>query len=56
MKEALADDRDARVHVGPPDPWERERVFDGNVRDLTVWTQALSPDALRTLWAAGKAP
>lgn len=52
----LADDDHANVHVAPPDPWERERIFAGDVRDMTVWKQALSPDALKSLWAAGKAP
>lgn len=47
-------DDEARVHVMPRDPWEHERIFDGDVRDLTIWKQALSPDAVRTLYEAGK--
>ena len=56
QKEDLVDETDANVRVAPRDPWEHERVFAGDVRDMTVWKQALSADALQTLWAAGKAP
>ncbi|MBX3120464.1 MAG: chitobiase/beta-hexosaminidase C-terminal domain-containing protein [Fimbriimonadaceae bacterium] len=44
----------AQVRVMPPDAWERRRRFDGEVRDLTVWDQDLSPAAIKRLWEAGK--
>lgn len=55
QKADLSDDQ-AQVHVMPPDPWEHERLFDGNVRDLTIWKEALSPNELGALLQAGKAP
>nr|MDQ2687559.1 chitobiase/beta-hexosaminidase C-terminal domain-containing protein [Armatimonadota bacterium] len=55
QKVDLADD-EANVHVMPKDPWEHERIFDGDVRDMTIWKQALTPDSLKTLWDAGKTP
>jgi alpha-mannosidase len=45
---------EARVHVMPTDPWEHERVLDGQVRDMTIWTQALTPEQLQLLYANGK--
>lgn len=53
QKVDLADDR-PEVHVLPKDAWEHERVIDGEVRDMTIWNQALTPDSLRTLLEAGK--
>lgn len=54
QKVDLADDR-PRVEVMPKDPWEHERVLDGEVRDMTIWKQALTPEQLQTLLQAGKA-
>ena len=49
----LADDTSA-VHVLPVDAWDRTRVVSGQVRDFTIWNEALSPSSLQTLWEAGK--
>ena len=50
----LADDR-PRVEVMPKDPWEQERVLNGEVRDMTIWKRALTPEQLQMLSQAGKA-
>jgi len=50
----LADDR-PRVEVMPKDPWEQERVLNGEVRDMTIWKRALSPEQLQMLLGAGGA-
>lgn len=51
-KVELEDDQ-SRVQVMPLDAWERQRRFGGEVRDLTVWDQDLSPAAIRRLYQAG---
>ena len=53
QKVGLSDDL-AQVEVMPKDPWEHERVLDGEVRDMTIWRQTLTPDQLQTLYQAGK--
>ena len=54
QKVDLADDL-SQVEVMPKDPWERERVLDGEVRDMTIWRQSLSSEQLQLLFEAGKA-
>jgi len=54
QKVDLSDDL-PQVEVMPKDPWERERVLDGEVRDMTIWKQALTPEQLQMLFQAGKA-
>ena len=54
QKVDLSDDL-SQVEVMPKDPWERERVLDGEVRDMTIWKQSLSPGQLQILLQAGKA-
>lgn len=47
----LADD-DPRVWLAPLDPWDKQRTFAGQVRDMTIWNVALSQEALASLKAA----
>jgi alpha-mannosidase len=47
----FADDQNA-VRFAPPDPWEHKRHFEGEIRDFTIWTEALSEDALRSILSA----
>ena len=54
QKVDLSDDL-SQVEVMPKDPWEQERVLDGEVRDMTIWKQSLSPGQLQILLQAGKA-
>jgi alpha-mannosidase len=44
----LADDQNV-VNIAPIDPWEKERRFSGEIRDFTIWDQALGADAIATL-------
>jgi len=53
-KVVLSDDI-PQVEVMPKDPWERERVLDGQVRDMTIWKRMLTPEQLGILFQAGKA-
>lgn len=48
----LADDENV-VNVAPIDPWENERRFEGELRDLTIWRGAFGPDALKLLLEKG---
>lgn len=48
----LADDQNM-IEILPKDPWEQKRQFNGQVRQFTVWGNALSEDALKTIFAAG---
>lgn len=48
MEIALADDEPV-VRLAPLDPWDRERRFNGELRDFAVWDRALSPSALKLL-------
>jgi len=50
--DTLSDDR-AQVEVMPLDAWDRKRVFPGNVRDMTIWNEALPELAIKRLWEAG---
>jgi alpha-mannosidase len=45
----LSDDR-SEVNVKPVDAWEGRRVLSGDVRDMTIWEQSLTPEAVRQLW------
>lgn len=45
----LSDDQ-AQLRVMPLDAWDRRRRLDGDVRDLTLWDQDLSAEAVRRLW------
>jgi alpha-mannosidase len=47
----LADDESV-VRIAPLDPWDRRRRFDGEIRGLTIWSEALGEDALRSLMSA----
>ena len=37
------------VSFAPSDPWEHKRRFEGEIRGFTVWSEALSDDALKSL-------
>ena len=47
----LSDDQ-AVMHVAPLDPWDKKRSFEGQIKDLTFWDTALTPEALTMLWQA----
>lgn len=42
------------LRLAPLDPWDHMRRFQGELRDLTVWPQALPPETVGLLWNAGK--
>jgi alpha-mannosidase len=50
--DTLSDDR-PQVEVMPLDAWDRKRIFEGDVRDMTIWNEALSETAIKRLWEAG---
>jgi alpha-mannosidase len=50
----LSDD-EAVVNFAPPDPWEHKRRFEGEIRGFTIWSEALSAEALRSLQEAQSA-
>jgi alpha-mannosidase len=47
----LADD-EARVWIAPIDPWDRQRTFAGEVRDMTIWNSALPGDEVAEMFTA----
>lgn len=47
----LADDEPI-VRIAPLDPWDNQRRFSGEIRELTIWPSALSAEALKTLGAS----
>lgn len=51
----LADD-DNIVHFAPPDPWEKKRRFEGEIRAISIWAAALGDDAIRSLMDAAPQP
>lgn len=51
----LVDDENV-VRIAPLDPWEKERRFEGEIRAFTIWDQALSEDALKSLHDEAKLP
>ena len=42
------------VRVRPLEPWDKMRVIDAEVRDFSVWSDALSPGDVEALYARGK--
>lgn len=44
----LEDDR-SQVEVMPLDAWEKKRMFDGEVQNLTIWNEGLSETAIKRL-------
>ena len=44
----LADDENV-VNIAPIDPWEKKRSFVGELQGLTIWNQALTPEAIESL-------
>jgi alpha-mannosidase len=49
----LADDR-SEVNILPRDAWDRRRVLNGEVKNLTIWKQALTPSGVVKLWEESK--
>jgi hypothetical protein len=50
----LADD-EAVVRLLPLDPWDKQRRFQGEIRDFAVWGRVLSEEAMQLLLRAGPA-
>lgn len=48
--EATLGEDDAVVNVAPIDPWENRLRFNGEIRNLTIWDDALPADALQRIW------
>lgn len=38
------------VNIAPIDPWSERNRFDGQLRDVTIWDQKMSPDELLALF------
>jgi alpha-mannosidase len=51
----LADDQPV-VIIAPIDPWEKQRQFEGEVRELTVWNAALNQAAIKSLQSGVRFP
>jgi alpha-mannosidase len=47
-KITLEDDQ-ATVQIAPLDPWEHTRRFAGEIRNMSIWNAALSPEVVQTL-------
>ncbi len=46
--QSFADDENS-ISLAPKDPWEKMRTFDGEIRDLTIWSVPLGQEAIATL-------
>jgi alpha-mannosidase len=44
----LSDDENA-IRFAPADPWEKKRRFEGEIRELTIWSAALDDEAILSL-------
>lgn len=51
----LVDDQSV-VCVAPMDPWEHKRKFEGQIRGLTIWGEAMGDEAIASLKDAVKLP
>lgn len=51
----LADDENV-VWIAPKEPWESKYQFEGDLRGLAIWSEALSDDAIEALRASAKLP
>ena len=38
------------IRFAPLDPWDKQRRFEGELRQFTIWNQALSEDAIQALY------
>ncbi len=47
----FSDDPDARVSVGPIEPWDKKRSFEGSVKSFTIRRGALTADEVKKLYA-----
>jgi alpha-mannosidase len=47
----LIDDKPV-VRLAPIDPWEKRRLFHGQIRDMTIWNSTLLPETLAAIYAA----
>lgn len=52
----FAADSDPSVSIGPADPWDHQRRFEGSVRDFTIRRGALSSEEVRDLFDKMKPP
>jgi alpha-mannosidase len=50
----LSDD-DSAVHIAPIDPWDKQRRFEGEIRDFTIWNTMLPLNSIDAL-LSGKPP
>lgn len=50
----LGDDPVSKAQIMPLDPWEHQRMFQGEVRDFTIWDFDLSGDAIKNLYSRGQ--
>jgi alpha-mannosidase len=49
----LADDENV-VNIAPIDPWDHKRQFAGEIKDFTIWGEALGEEAIASLKGAGR--
>lgn len=49
-------DDEAVVKIMPIDPWEKERQFEGDVAEMTIWNVALDQTAIQSLQTSAKLP
>jgi alpha-mannosidase len=47
---------DGNVSVGPLDPWDHQRIFQGSVRDFTIRRENLTKTEVKKLFETTKAP
>jgi alpha-mannosidase len=55
-KVGFSADAEATVSVGPMDPWDHQRVFQGSVRDFTIRRGNLNDGEVKKLFETTKAP
>ncbi len=55
QQQSLADDEPV-ITILPPDPWEKKRTFQGDLREFTVWNSCLSPESIKVLHQSFKPP
>ena len=53
---ALSDDGDSTVRFAPTDPWTYKNIFDGQIRQLTIWNNAFPPQIMVALYDNQKGP
>lgn len=48
------DDSNSVVQLMPKDPWDHRRVFEGELRDFSIWNRELSAETLKAMWEKNK--